>query len=606
MATKSKKMSSMPSSVQAATAAMAIAGRATRACDVCGIQRARWYCGADEAYLCANCDTTVHGANALALRHDRVRLAPHGTPVQKSFKRSSSVLSKHSSINSDVRVIPSAASPSDHVLTERKQQVLEALQTPETTPPMVSDFLDCKAVLQVPQQSIRVREQAGGSFPARKRSRTSRPHPHHLRRASSHGGGEGAPRYKIQKSGSCGSKQDDAGMVQVKIESVMSDFMSGELQELMTLGNDDEDENAQQKRRRTIHGGAHEVPTFITVVQDGHESPGLSAPAGFLEGHSRVSSDCFSPNAIFKGKAAQAHAAQEGRDLTCDDTDQFLVPDCFDNCAHFVDSSVDICCDVDGKILLVEDDSTRTVKEEGGGKDIENFGTAFSGLKTDQLGADSGASAEFESTDFGSTDFASPDFGPSDIMCDEFGLDFDFPGSISSESAFEGDSTAEDQLFLDQAHGAAAKNVAAATEFQNLVEYSTTPGQQILISSSGEPGARSSPFTKFLPEVLVKLEGVYSGTERSKKEAQEILRCSLESLSEEELRQVPSLRLDYDDVLNAWSDRGAFWMPLDSQYNSAQLLLLNPDVDSTAAVILLKLKKILDYESSNHILLKES
>jgi hypothetical protein len=45
---------------------------------------------------------------------------------------------------------------------------------------------------------------------------------------------------------------------------------------------------------------------------------------------------------------------------------------------------------------------------------------------------------------------------------------------------------------------------------------------------------------------------------------------------------------------------------LDSQYNSAQLLLLNPDVDSTAAVILLKLKKILDYESSNHILLKES
>jgi hypothetical protein len=178
-------------------------------------------------------------------------------------------------------------------------------------------------------------------------------------------------------------------------------------------------------------------------------------------------------------------------------------------------------------------------------------------------------------------------------MCDEFGLDFDFPGSISSESAFEGDSTAEDQFFLDQAHGTAATNVAAATEFQNLYEHSTTPGQQILISSSGEPGARSSPFAKFLPEVLVKLEGVYSGTERSKKEAQEILRCSLESLSEEELRQVPSLRLDYDDVLNAWSNRGAFWMPLDSQYNSAQLLLLNPDVDSTAAVILLKLKKTL-------------
>ncbi len=107
----------------------------------------------------------------------------------------------------------------------------------------------------------------------------------------------------------------------------------------------------------------------------------------------------------------------------------------------------------------------------------------------------------------------------------------------------------------------------------------------------------------------MKLEGVYSGTEKSNKEAQEILRCSLESLSEEELRQVPSLRLDYNDVLNAWSDRGAFWMPLDSQYNSTQLLLLNPDVDSTAAVILLpilKLKRTLDYKSNNQIMLKES
>ncbi|CAM6017394.1 unnamed protein product [Sphagnum balticum] len=70
--------------------------------------------------------------------------------------------------------------------------------------------------------------------------------------------------------------------------------------------------------------------------------------------------------------------------------------------------------------------------------------------------------------------------------------------------------------------------------------------------------------------------GLYSGKERVKKEAQEILRCSLEALSEEDLRQLPSLRLDYEDVLNAWSDRGAFWM------DPQRARLLNSD-DSNAA-----------------------
>lgn len=54
--------------------AMAIAGRASRACDVCGSQRARWYCHADNAHLCHRCDQNVHSANALARRHERVRL----------------------------------------------------------------------------------------------------------------------------------------------------------------------------------------------------------------------------------------------------------------------------------------------------------------------------------------------------------------------------------------------------------------------------------------------------------------------------------------------------------------------------------------------------
>ncbi|CAM6039706.1 unnamed protein product [Sphagnum compactum] len=121
------------SSVQAT--AMAIAGRASRACDVCGIQRARWYCAADEAYLCAKCDTTVHGANALALRHDRVRLALHGVPLQKSssLKRSSSssavvVVSEHSKKGSAAAASASrpAAAAIVVLTTDAEKQLLEA------------------------------------------------------------------------------------------------------------------------------------------------------------------------------------------------------------------------------------------------------------------------------------------------------------------------------------------------------------------------------------------------------------------------------------------------------------------------------------------------
>ncbi|CAK9878434.1 unnamed protein product, partial [Sphagnum jensenii] len=82
-------------SVQAAAAAsIAIAGKSSRACDGCGVQRAQWYCAADEAYLCDRCDTGVHSANSVACRHERVRLAPNGAPL-KMPKRSSSAASSH-------------------------------------------------------------------------------------------------------------------------------------------------------------------------------------------------------------------------------------------------------------------------------------------------------------------------------------------------------------------------------------------------------------------------------------------------------------------------------------------------------------------------------
>ncbi|KAI5077613.1 hypothetical protein GOP47_0007437 [Adiantum capillus-veneris] len=61
---------------------MVIAGRGARACDMCGKERARWYCAADEAYLCERCDGSVHSANAVAKRHERVRLGPNGAPVK--------------------------------------------------------------------------------------------------------------------------------------------------------------------------------------------------------------------------------------------------------------------------------------------------------------------------------------------------------------------------------------------------------------------------------------------------------------------------------------------------------------------------------------------
>ncbi|KAK7275255.1 hypothetical protein RIF29_16365 [Crotalaria pallida] len=51
-----------------------VGGKTTRACDSCITKRARWYCAADDAFLCQACDSSVHSANSLALRHERVRL----------------------------------------------------------------------------------------------------------------------------------------------------------------------------------------------------------------------------------------------------------------------------------------------------------------------------------------------------------------------------------------------------------------------------------------------------------------------------------------------------------------------------------------------------
>ncbi|XP_047321061.1 zinc finger protein CONSTANS-LIKE 16 [Impatiens glandulifera] len=54
--------------------ANAMGGKSARACDSCIRKRARWYCAADDAFLCQSCDSSVHSANPLARRHERVRL----------------------------------------------------------------------------------------------------------------------------------------------------------------------------------------------------------------------------------------------------------------------------------------------------------------------------------------------------------------------------------------------------------------------------------------------------------------------------------------------------------------------------------------------------
>ncbi|XP_072973583.1 zinc finger protein CONSTANS-LIKE 16-like [Typha angustifolia] len=56
-------------------AASAVGAKTARACDGCLRRRARWYCAADDAFLCQACDTSVHTANPLARRHHRLRLA---------------------------------------------------------------------------------------------------------------------------------------------------------------------------------------------------------------------------------------------------------------------------------------------------------------------------------------------------------------------------------------------------------------------------------------------------------------------------------------------------------------------------------------------------
>ena len=65
-------------------ASSALGAKTARACDSCLRIRARWFCAADDAFLCHACDNLVHSANQLASRHERVRLQTASSKVSYS------------------------------------------------------------------------------------------------------------------------------------------------------------------------------------------------------------------------------------------------------------------------------------------------------------------------------------------------------------------------------------------------------------------------------------------------------------------------------------------------------------------------------------------
>lgn len=101
----------------------------------------------------------------------------------------------------------------------------------------------------------------------------------------------------------------------------------------------------------------------------------------------------------------------------------------------------------------------------------------------------------------------------------------------------------------------------------------------------------AGPFSKFFAGKVKTEKQMNMTPDKIKKEAEEILKCSLEGLSEEDLRLVPSLRLNYEDVLSAWSGRGDPWM------DGRRLQLVPDDTNSGATVGLSSISHFLSLPS---------
>ncbi|KAJ4842527.1 hypothetical protein Tsubulata_049863 [Turnera subulata] len=116
-------------------AANAMGGKTARACDSCLRKRARWFCAADDAFLCQACDASVHSANQLASRHERVRLhtasAKSSTatvPIKK--EEDSSVPAWHQGFTRKARTPRNNNSNSKSLLVQQLKDEEEKLPNP--------------------------------------------------------------------------------------------------------------------------------------------------------------------------------------------------------------------------------------------------------------------------------------------------------------------------------------------------------------------------------------------------------------------------------------------------------------------------------------------
>ncbi|XP_010519197.1 PREDICTED: zinc finger protein CONSTANS-LIKE 7 isoform X2 [Tarenaya hassleriana] len=86
-------------------AANVMGGKTARACDACMRRRAHWFCAADDAFLCQTCDSSIHSANQLAIRHERVRLRTCSMSPSSSFSSSvHSQIEKSTGVNAGTLV----------------------------------------------------------------------------------------------------------------------------------------------------------------------------------------------------------------------------------------------------------------------------------------------------------------------------------------------------------------------------------------------------------------------------------------------------------------------------------------------------------------------